>query len=88
MEEIYKIAEEKGYSGIKSLEDIKTWIRREHHLHPEIYFSKFYKQWSVGNFFLNTKKGKSVPWEYFDHKYDTYEEALELSIKELLKIIK
>ena len=89
MEKIYNIAKEKGYSGEESLEHLQSWIRKNYHLHPEIYFSKFHKVWSVNNFFINIKKGKSIAWKEFkENKSDTYEESLELALRELLKIIK
>lgn len=89
MENLYEIAREKGYSGEESLEKLQSWIRQKHYLHPEIYFSKFHKVWFVNNFFINVKKGKSIPWkEYYDNKFDSYEEAMKLALRELLKIIK
>jgi hypothetical protein len=89
MEELYKKAIEKGYSGNKSLEEIQSWIRHTYFLHPEIYFSKFHKHWYVNNFFINVKKAKSLPFKDFvDIPLDTYEAALELALIKLLEIVK
>ena len=89
MENLYQIAKEKGYSREEQLEILQSWIRTTHFLHPEIYFSKFHKKWFINNFFINIKKGKSIPFKnYNNESYDTYEEALKNALLELLTLIK
>lgn len=86
MEELFKLAKEKGYDGPDSLH-LQEWFRRKHNLHPEIFFSKFTKKWAVNSFFINLKKAKTVKWDYTSEAFFDYDDALLLALKGMIKLI-
>lgn len=84
MEDIYKIASDKGYEGDNTLPSLEWWLRDKKKIHCEIFFSMFHKKWAINGYFIDLKKLKKIEHSAKDIKFDTYIEALEYSIEQML----
>lgn len=87
MEEIYKLAVEKGYTGNKTLPELEWWLREKKLLHCEIFFSMFHKKWALNNYLIDLKKFKKIELEGKAINYETYSEALLTAIEKMLNKI-
>ena len=71
-----------------TLSQMEDLIEEKYHLRAEIFGSMFHKQWSVNNYFVDTKKWKKVyPEGDISKKFDNRKDAQELAVWELLKLI-
>lgn len=71
-----------------SLMLLHEYIILEYGLYAEIFYSMYFKKWSVNNYFVDYRKGKKIlPKGNLSIKFDDYFDALELAIWEMLKLI-
>ena len=83
-EDILKLAKEKSYSGLEDIYYIQEWLRKTHGLHGEIFYSLFHKKWSINNYFINIFRGERINWDYKPINYDSYDDALLITVYNLL----
>ena len=86
-EDIINLAKSKNYNGSNSIYEIQAWIRNQHNLHAELFFSMFHKKWSINNYFINTSTYKKVEWQSTSTMYDTHDDALRVSLYHLINLI-
>lgn len=87
MESVYTIAKDKGYSGENNLYLIREWLAITKHIHVELFFSMFHKKWSINNYFIDLKKLKKIERNAKSLQYENYNDALEVSLREMLEKI-
>lgn len=88
MEKIFNIAKDMGYSGEDNPCLIEDWLRTSKNIHAELFFSMFHKKWSINNYFIDLKKLKKIDRNAKSIMYETYGEAQEVSIREMLETLK
>ena len=84
LQDVLQLAKDKGYTGEEYLCFIQDWIRNNHGLHGEIFYSLYHKKWSINNYFVNIIKGERISWDYKSINYDTYNDTLLVLIYNLL----
>ena len=70
-----------------SLEELKTWFRQEKKLHCDIYFGAHSEKWEINNYIINITKTKKYKLEIKSRLYDSYEDALEIVLVEMGKLV-
>jgi hypothetical protein len=83
-EDLYKLAQSKGYVGENSTVLLEWWLRDEKFLHCEIFFSMFHKTWSINNYIINLKKFKKIEIEEKLLKFESYPKALLHAIEVMI----
>ena len=78
---------EKGYLGDNSLSSIEWWLRDVKHIHCEIFFSMFHKKWFINNYLIDLKKQKKIELNLKEVKFESYPDALEFAIEQMVSKI-
>ena len=85
-DKVITLAKEKGCKE-ENLLLIQDWIRTNHGLYGELFYSLFHKKWSVNNYFINLTKGERISWNYTGANFDDYNDALSVILFNLLNLI-
>ena len=73
--------------GNNNQEVIKTWLRNEKHLHVDIYLGSKSWKWEINTWIIDLKHQKKIKWTKPVKIYDTYEDALEVCLQEMIKLL-
>ena len=88
VKELFDKAISKGFCPVAGeLSELEDWIRKEHNLCSELFFSFFHKKWSINSYFIDIKKIKKVERNSKMEYYFTRDEALKQALDEMLNLI-
>ena len=73
--------------GKTNQEVIKTWLRHEKNLHVDIYLGSKSWKWEINTWIIDLKHQKKIKWTRPVKIYDTYEDALEVCLQEMIKLL-
>lgn len=70
-----------------SLDELKIWFREKKNLHCDIYFGAYSEKWEINNYIIDIVKIKKYKLDIKSKLYTSYEEALEIVLKEMSKLV-
>lgn len=68
-------------------DNLKNYLRNEKNLHVDIYLGSKSFMWEINNWIIDLKHKKKIKWTLPTRIYETYEEALEICLQEMLKLL-
>lgn len=66
---------------------VQDWLRNEKHLHVDIYLGSKTFKWEINNWIIDLKHEKKIKWPLPVKIYESYEEALEVCLQEIIKLL-
>ncbi len=73
--------------NFKDQHELQNYLRNEKHLHVDIYLGSKSFKWEINNWIIDLKHKRKIKWTAGVKIYDSYEEALNICLKEMLKLI-
>ena len=72
---------------IENQSELQTFLRNEKHLHVDIYLGAKTFKWEINNWIIDLKHQKKIKWPLPARVYETYEDALEVCLQEMIKLL-
>ena len=72
---------------IEDQAELQSFLRNQKHLHVDIYLGSKTFKWEINNWIIDLKHKKKIKWPTSNKLYDSYEEALNICLIEILKLI-
>ena len=66
--------------------ELQEYLRNEKNLHVDIYLGSKTFKWEINNWIIDLKHQKKIKWTLPTRVYNSYEDALEICLQEMLKI--
>ena len=85
--ETIELCKIKNIAEFNSKSELQTYLRNEKRLHVDIYLGSKTFKWEINNWIIDLKHEKKIKWTLPTRLYNTYEDALEVCLQEMLKLL-